>query len=264
MSEEATTTDTTNSTPAAETAATTSTDPNSSTTQTSSEADGDKADTSTILTSTDGDEGNDGTDADDTSSEGEGGEAGDKSKDDKAGDDSNALLGAPEGDYEIDASALPEGIEIDKAVVEMTSGLAKEIGLSNEGFTKLAGVFAEKVLPHVTQQFVAQMQNDVVEQRRAWDTATREEIAAGAQDEASPYYGLDFKGATRLAAKAIDRFGGTEFREFLETTGLGNDPRMVRFAVGAGKAIAEDTTFDRGGGAAPKPKTLSDALYGGS
>ncbi len=65
-----------------------------------------------------------------------------------------------------------------------------------------------------------------------------------------------------VAARALDRFGGDGFREFLDQHGLGNHPQVVRFAFQAGALISEDTTLERGGDTAAKPKSREEKYYG--
>lgn len=45
---------------------------------------------------------------------------------------------------------------------------------------------------------------------------------------------------TRIAKAFIEKFGGEELKDYLETSKLGNDPRMLAFAAKAGSLFAED------------------------
>jgi len=49
-----------------------------------------------------------------------------------------------------------------------------------------------------------------------------------------------WKANIALASRAIDTYGGEGFRDYLEETGLGNDPRMINTFVSIGKAVGED------------------------
>jgi hypothetical protein len=177
----------------------------------------------------------------------------DKSGDDE-GDEPNALLGAPEGDYEI--IGLPEGTEIDKVALDALDPVAREIGLSNEGMSKLAGVYAEKILPHVAEQVTTGLNAQIDEIKRGWDSETRKAIA-----EDPKFDGKSFAEVTAISAKALDRLGGEGLRKALTESGFGNHPAMVEFAYRAGKAIKEDD-FDRGEGAPGAPKTRAEKFYG--
>lgn len=265
------TTDSQNSTTDQATDQSASTDQSTSTTQTSDDSQQNETSTddqSTILTGGDKkDEGDkSSTDADDKGDkkddQSDADDKGDKKDDEKP----NALLGAPEGDYEI--TGLPENVTVDVKALEALTPIAKEIGLSNEGMSKLAGVYQSEILPHVTQQIVSQLENDVAETGREWAAASRMMVEGGkdstgkvvAPDEA--FGGATFEQVTRAAAKAIDKFGSPELRQFLEESKMGNNPHMVRFAALAGMAISEDTTFDRGSGRGSAPKSDAEVFYG--
>ena len=164
------------------------------------------------------------------------------------------LFGAPEGDYEI--SGLPDDMEIDKAALEAVTPVAKELGLSNEGFSKLANVYATQVMPKVVDGVVDNLQKDISAQHATWAT---ESLALVKADPV--FAGKPLTEVQSLAAKSLDRFGGPEFRKFLDDTGLGNHPAMMKFAYMAGTMLSEDTTFERGG-KAPSEKARTEKYYG--
>jgi hypothetical protein len=265
MADENTTDSQTSTTDQATTDADVSTSQSSSTTQTNddSKATENSTDSGTILTAGDKDETNTSTDADKKDEQ-----AADDKGDKKDGEDEkpNALLGAPEGDYEV--TGLPENVTVDAKALAALTPVAKEIGLSNEGMSKLAGVYQSEILPHVTQQIVSQMENDIAETGREWAAASRMMVEGGKDSEGKPvaadeaFQGKSFEEVTRAAAKAIDKFGSPELRQFLEETKMGNNPHMVRFAALAGMAISEDTTFDRGTGRGSAPKSDAEIFYG--
>lgn len=252
-------TDATNSNPASQTDANVTTEPNSSTTdQTAADATaadaaasgdtdkpGDPLDGGSILGGDDADKGN----ADAA----------------KEGDDKPSLTGAPEGDYEL--TGLPEGTVIDKDAMDAAAPVFKELNLSNEGASKVASVYADKVLPAVVKSVTDNFTAQVVAQRAAWDGETRTAIsggkdAAGADVKADPIYGgKPYDAVVATSAKAIDRFGGADFRTFLNETGLGNHPAMVRFAYQAGALISEDTDFVRNGDVPNTPRSREEKYY---
>lgn len=178
-----------------------------------------------------------------------------RTDEEKAADDARAaLFGAPEGDYEV--VGLPEGTVIDTEALAAVTPVAKELGLSNEGFSKIASVYAEKILPNVTQQVTDTIMSQAEAQRADWGKETLEAV------KTDPVYGgAPLKDVQAASAKAIERFGGAELRQYLEDTGLGNHPAMVKAFFLAGSAISEDTSFERGG-VVPKPKTSVEKFYG--
>lgn len=173
----------------------------------------------------------------------------------KEGDDEvDARYGAPEegtayeikleGDQTIDADAL--------AMVEPE---LRALNLSNESANQLIGVFAEKVLPHYQDQFQKALDQSIVTTRTEWEGAARDLVAGKDKDggelvaknkagEELGFDGRDLKGVQSIAAKALDRLAPEGFRKFLDESGLSVHPQMIAFAYQAGKAIAEDQSFE--------------------
>ena len=178
------------------------------------------------------------------------------------------LFGAPEGDagYEL---TLDEGVTLDAKLLETVTPIAKKLNLSNEGLSMLA----KDVLPAVQAQAFDALQGDIVAQRAAWETETRQTIAgkdAEGKDitlkngigKPISFDGKGVKDVQPIAAKALDHLAPEGFREWLEETGLGVHPMMVAFAYNAGKSIAEETDFEASGTDAGKPKSRTEKYYG--
>ena len=179
----------------------------------------------------------------------------------------NPLFGAPEEGTDYTLKGLPKGVTIDSEALAAVAPVARELNLSNDGLSKLVGVYAETVLPRVTQQITDQVNTDVAALRSAWATDARAAVlggtnAAGETVTPDPIFGgKPLKDVQTVAARALDRFGGAEFREFIDANGLGNHPQMLRFAYQAGALIGEDTELPRGGDPADKPKTREEKYY---
>ena len=167
-----------------------------------------------------------------------------------------AFHGAPEADSAYELTGLPEGTEIDAASLAVITPIAKELNLSNEGLSKIAGVYAEHVLPSVVERVQSELENNITATRAEWETQAKEQLKT---DPAFEGKSLDVVRA--MSAKTLDRFGGKEFREYLDETGLGNHPAMLKMAYLVGTQIAEDTTFERGG-ANTTPKSSVEKFYG--
>lgn len=71
--------------------------------------------------------------------------------------------------------------------------------------------------------------------------------------------GDNFDANVAVAMTAIDTFGGPGLKAILNESGLGSHPEMIRFAVNAGKVLADSPVHKTSGGAAKK--SLADALY---
>ncbi len=124
-------------------------------------------------------------------------------------------------------------LEVDPAALGSFETAAREVGLTQEQFAKIAPLGA---------QLVAQKVSEAV----ATATKAYEHLSPAAQDgwvaeiKADPKIGGDRLGASLAdAAKAIDAYGGAELRQALELTRAGNHPAIVRAFVALGKAMNE-------------------------
>ncbi len=86
-------------------------------------------------------------------------------------------------------------------------------------------------------------------QQAQWAAKTRENLGIHWQEEVSQ------------AVHAADIFGGTELRQLLEETGLGNHPAIVRTFAEVAKRMREDISLGAST-SAPADKTFTQALYG--
>lgn len=62
-----------------------------------------------------------------------------------------------------------------------------------------------------------------------------------------------------MAQKALDQFGTPELRTYLEQTGLGNHPDLVRCFMKIGKSMGEDSMVMAGNGG---QRSAAEVLYG--
>ncbi|CAM8502052.1 peptidase [Klebsiella pneumoniae] len=173
--------------------------------------------------------------------EGEGEKPGaEKNGDNKDGD--KKTEGAPEA-YEFKA---PEGGELDKEAVAQFEPIARELNLSQEQAQKLVDLYGSKVMPQLMKQQADTWQKQVAD----WGTAAKEDAEIG---------GDKFDGNLTRAKQAMDKFATPQLREFLETTGMGNHPELIRVFVKVGAAMSEDslvTSSEKG------QRSAADVLYG--
>ncbi|HGM6654497.1 MULTISPECIES: peptidase [Serratia] len=135
----------------------------------------------------------------------------------------------------------PEGQELDANALAVFEPIAKELGLSQEQAQKLVDIY-----PQIQQQ-----------QAEAWSKQVSD---WGEQVKADKEIGGDkFNASVGAAQRALDQFGNPELREYLNASGLGNHPALVRFCAKVGKAMAEDTFVvpNQGG-----QRSAADILYG--
>ena len=161
---------------------------------------------------------------------------------DKPDDKEQKQEGAPEK-YEFKPA---EGQELDTAALEQFEPIARELNLSNEQAQKMVDLYGTKILPMVQQQ-----------QADAWQTTT-EQWAADVK--ADKEIGGDKLTANLSAAqRALDLFGSPALKEYLEGTGLGNHPELVKTFIKIGKAMSEDGMVD---GSNQGQRSAAEVLYG--
>lgn len=118
---------------------------------------------------------------------------------------------------------LPEGVTLDKALLEKAMPVFKELKLNSEGATKLATLLVE-------HQKGEQAQWDA--QHETWG----KELAADGE-----FGGKNLDVSTAAAQKAVLEFGGPELAADLDKFGMSNMPSLARAFAKVGKAMAEDT-----------------------
>ncbi len=161
-----------------------------------------------------------------------------QAKDQKA-DPGKSAVAAPEK-YEFKTA---EGQELDAEAVKAFEPIAKELNLSNEQAQKLVDVYGGKIMPKLVEQQAAQWQQQIEQ----WSE----------QVKADKDLGTD--ASIGAAQKAMDKFGSPELKQYLNETGLGNHPELVRIFANIGKAMSEDglVTGNSGG-----VKSAADVLFG--
>lgn len=139
-------------------------------------------------------------------------------------DEAEAEQGAPEDGYQ--EFTMPEGYTLDEKAHEAFLDTAKELNLSQEAAQALIDYDAKRVQSQ-TEAAEAAWNDQVAE----WQSTVQndEEMGKG-----------NYESSMALANKAVDAFGGPELRNFLDESGLGNHPDLIRAFYKAGKAIGED------------------------
>lgn len=180
------------------------------------------------------------------------GTEGDKPQDDKLADgDKQANKpddkeqkpeGAPEK-YEFKPA---EGQELDAAALEQFEPIARELNLTNEQAQKMVDLYGTKIMPMVQQQ-----------QAEAWQKTTEQWAADVKADK--EIGGDNLTGNLSAAQRALAQFGTPKLKEYLEGTGLGNHPELVKAFVKVGKAMSEDGMVT---GKESGQRSAAEVLYG--
>lgn len=149
--------------------------------------------------------------------------------------------GAPEK-YEFTAA---EGIELDTEAMKDFEPVARDLNLTNEQAQKLVDAYP-KILAGVQQR-----------QADAWQAQTEQWATDVKADK--DIGGDKLTGNLSAAQRALDQFGTPELKEYLNTTGLGNHPDLVKTFVKIGKAMSEDGMVD---GSNQGQRSAAEVLYG--
>ncbi|WEJ86884.1 MAG: peptidase [Klebsiella huaxiensis] len=149
--------------------------------------------------------------------------------------------GAPEK-YDFKAG---EGIEIDTDAMAEFEPVARELNLTNEQAQKLVDVYP-KILAGVQQRQVEAWQK----QTEGWAETVKADKEVG---------GDKLTSNLSAAQRALDQFGTPELREYLDGTGLGNHPELVKAFIKVGKAMSEDGVIT---GKESGQRSAAEVLYG--
>lgn len=160
---------------------------------------------------------------------------GEKTKDEKKPE------GAPET-YEFKAA---EGVELDTEALKDFEPVARELNLTNEQAQKLVDAYP-KILAGVQQRQV-----------EAWQKQTQDWAADVKADK--EIGGDKLTASLSKAQQALETFGTPQLKEYLNETGLGNHPELVKAFVKIGKAMSEDNMVSA---ANTGQRSAAEVLYG--
>ncbi|HCQ7173416.1 TPA: peptidase [Enterobacter cloacae] len=160
---------------------------------------------------------------------------------DKPDDKEQKQDGAPEK-YEFKAG---EGVELDTEALKDFEPVARDLNLTNEQAQKLVDAYP-KILAGVQQRQAEAWQK----QTEGWAETVKADKEIG---------GDKLTANLSAAQRALDQFGTPELKEYLNDTGLGNHPDLVKTFVKIGKAMSEDGMVD---GSNQGQRSAAEVLYG--
>lgn len=114
----------------------------------------------------------------------------------------------------------PDGTTLDEGAIALVTPVLKELGVTQEGAQKLTDAFIQIQAAQATAQ------------SEAWLTAAKSDPQIG---------GKEFEANAKLAQEAFAKFGSPELKAFIDQTGLGNHPELLKTFVKIAKASAQDT-----------------------
>jgi len=133
------------------------------------------------------------------------------------------IPGEPAG-YQLARPQLPEGVPYDEAFEQAALPVAHKLGLMPHQVQGLLDFYAT----HQAEAFATMGRTRSDEETRASEALKGE-------------WGPDYSLKLTQAARAAKYFGGEDLVAFLNESGLGNNPHLIRAFARAGASLAEDT-----------------------
>ncbi len=143
------------------------------------------------------------------------------------------------------AFTAPEGVTLAPTVVTAFEGVSRELGLPQDK----AQLVIDKLAPALAQHAVT-----------STETARADMLAASKAD--TEVGGEKFDENLAVAGLAMDAYFKPEFKKFLNETGLGNHPEMIRGLLRAGAKLKPDGWVF--GGKQPATDTSAQGFYNNS
>ena len=143
--------------------------------------------------------------------------------------------------------AMPEGVEVDSALLEQAVPMFKDLGLTQEQAQKLVDFQAGQV-----QAGSEKAADDFNQMMTQWQTDAKNDNEFG---------GDKFDESVAIARAAVDKFGTPELKELLVSHGVGNHPEMIRFMLNVGKLTLEDVPGGTGGNPVSQDADAATVLY---
>jgi hypothetical protein len=170
----------------------------------------------------------------------------DKPADDTAKPDAPAV---PEV-YEF---TLPEGVELDEAVMPQVQELFKKLGLPQDKAQET--MEALLAIDQARQPTAEQAEQQQVEAIGALNKSWADECA-----KLPDIGGDNFNKSLETTSKVMVKFATPEFREMLNRSALGSNPEFFKFIHSIGSAMSQDT-LEHGGAAANGPRSIEERLW---
>ena len=147
----------------------------------------------------------------------------------------HSQLGRPEKSSLYDFGerpALPDGLEYDEGFETAYKDLAFKAGLTSQQAKTIFDGYHEYIQSKSTLEG-----ENTAAQSAAWVESLKKE------------FGKAYNERVELASRAVDTYGDGDLKEWLDNSGMGNNPMMVKLFAKIGEGIAEgrsDSVQDRG------------------
>lgn len=165
-----------------------------------------------------------------------------------------------------DAFTLPEGVTLDDARVKEFTDILSDLETKAKGVDHtLFQEFGQKAVDFHVNEVKSAVEGVTKLYQTTWEKQKTDWKDAFLKDP--EIGGNKFQTTVDSALTFIRTHGGTEeqqkeFRNLMETSGLGNHPAMIRILAKAGSAMSEGTPLAANKPLSP-PKSKTATLYGG-
>jgi len=184
----------------------------------------------------------------------------DKTKPDDNGNDKNdpANQVPADGKYTL---TMPEGVEVDQGLLDALSPKFAAKGLTNGDVQELVGEFI-KVQQARGEEYAKSPEGSWSVLAHAYFTehGTPDKWADTAKADAE-IGGAKWDATTAAAKLAVSKLGTPALREYLNKSGGGNHPELIRFMAKVGAVIGEDKPTAGGAGGNGKPADPAHVLF---
>jgi len=119
---------------------------------------------------------------------------------------------------------MPEGVTYDEAGEKLLRNFAHQNGWNQKQFANAYDLYFK-----TRMEEVAAWQKIVTDGR------------ASAEDSLKKEWGDAFNGNAEIARSVVKEFGDPELSQYLDTSGLGNDPRIIKLFTKIGKEMMGDS-----------------------
>jgi phage shock protein A len=146
-----------------------------------------------------------------------------------------------------EAFQLPDGVEIDAKAIELASPVFKELGLTQENAQKVVGLYTE-----LTKQLDERIATQRAETIADWLKQAKADKEIG---------GAKWSKSLEQAQSIVNKYADAETRQFLEETGLGNHPGLIKMLAKAGANFSEGSFVAQGANDSRAARTLEQVFY---
>lgn len=136
-------------------------------------------------------------------------------------------IAAPQAPEKYELTA-PEGVALQPGLLGKFEELFRKNNLTNEAAQELINSYAENII----KPDQVSLQEQLAKQHETWKETVAKDTELG---------GTNFPNTEKFAQSAVAKFGTPELKTYLNTTGLGSHPELVRAFARIGKAMAEDS-----------------------